>query len=259
MEGAGDLNAAANRRLVDHLLLVGASVVSAGSFAIGVLAGSATGTSRVLLIVAGSVLAVAAIVLGAWEKRRANRAQRSLEQIALDAEENLTVTLNAALAPITENLAKLAATTSRAARATTVGAIQQAIVSAAVSLTQPPGQGRSAYYTLEAGGTALVRVTYAGRATRPRERFEAGTVDGDRVLDVVNRRDYMLIDDVRAHAGVTPSGDGYNTVIAVSVFAEQRVLGMLAVDGPTAGSMTSTHVEQMKVLANLLAIALAGV
>lgn len=249
----------ASRVLVDRLLLVGASVVSAGSFAVGVLAGSATGAGRVLLITGGAVLAVGGILLGAWEKRRANRAQRSLERIALDAEENLTVTLNAALAPITENLAKLAATADPAQRATIVGSVQQAIVSAAVSLTQPPGQGRSAYYALEPGGEALARVTYAGRATRPRERFTSGTADGDRVLDVVLRRDYLLIDDVRTAPGVTPSADGYNTVIAVSVFAEQRVLGMLAADGPTPGSMTATHVEQMKVLANLLAIALAGV
>lgn len=231
------------------LLVTGAVAAAVGAYLVNSsLAGA--GSRRRFLLLLGGGLTAATILFGAAQQYRTNRRLRSAEEVAVDAEEELTLTLNAALAPITDYLASMADAGDDGDRKVISGQLLQAVVDAAVRLTAPGA--RSAFYALAANGAALSRVAYSGRATQPRPEFAAGTPDGDFVLDLVQRGDLVFIDDVDAHPLVTPSAPGYRTVIAVAVTAGARKLGMLTVDAPDPGDLTATHVELIRVLANLL-------
>lgn len=245
------------RNSVSALLTTVAALAAGGAFLVGVLAGSASGGTRQALLGLGVLLTAAGIVLAAIERGRSERARRTAEQVAVQAEEDLTLTLNGALAPITSYLGELA-TASREdpVRQALVGQVRQAVVDAAVKLTAEGA--RSALYELDPGGTSLGRTVYAGRSTLPRERFVAGTADGDFVLELVNDGDLVFVDDIAVSPLVSPSTEGYSTVIAVAVTAGLQPFGMLTVDAPAPGDLTATDVELVRVLANLLATGLAA-
>lgn len=243
------------RRWLTAVLTAVAVAAAAGAFVVGVLAGGATGGPRVFLLIGGSLLTGLGIVLAAVDAWRRDRARRNAEQIATDAEASLSLTLNGALAPITSYLGQLAVTSNRGAVQALVGQVRQAVVDAAVTLTGPGG--RSAFYAVDSRAPALVRYAYAGRAALPRDRFEAGTLDGDFVLDLVQRGDLVFIDDVVGHQIVDPRTGGYRTLIAVTVTAGRQRYGMLTVDAPNPGDLTRIDVELVRVLSNLLATALS--
>src|SRR3954464_3476905 len=180
--GVGDAMATRGRSYWVSAPLTALAVVCAGgAFVTGVTAGAAHGVARLLLIGLGVLLTGAGIVLAAIERSRSERARRTAEHVALDAEHDLTLALNGALAPITCYLAELADTGQAQERLPLGGQIRQAVVDAAVKLTAPAA--RSAFYPL--GGGDLVRDAYAGRSTLPRERFEADSADGRYVLGLV--------------------------------------------------------------------------
>lgn len=237
------------------LLVVGAVGAAVGAYLVSSSLGPAVGSRRRWLLLLGGGLTAATILLGAAQQYRTSQRLKTAEELAVEAEEELTVTLNAALAPITDYLASVADAPDDAARKLIVGQLLQAVVDAAVRLTAPGA--RSAYYGLAAGGGSLDRVAYAGRPTLPRTRFAFGTSDGDFVLDLVERGDLVFVEDVDADPLVTPSSPGYRTVIAVAVTAGNRKLGMITVDAPAPGDLTSNHVELVRVLANLLGSGLA--
>jgi hypothetical protein len=237
------------------LVLRGIAALSAvGAFVVGVEVGAASGRRRTVLLAVGATLTAAGILLAALEGWRRDRARRTALEVALDAEENLTLTLNGALAPLTSYLGELATTGSRADRHALAGQIRQAVVDAAVTLTGP--RSRSAFYELHSDD-ALDRAVYAGRATEPRERFLAGTPDGDFVLGLVARGELVFVDDVAVHPIVQPSAPGYGTVIAVAVTAGPKRFGLLTVDAPRPGDLSPTDVELVRVLGNLLGCGLA--
>ena len=231
------------------LLIVGTVIAAVGAYLVNSLLSSA-GSRRRWLLVLGGALTAATILLAAAQQYRTNRRLQTAEEVAVEAEEELTVTLNAALAPITDYLASMADATDADDRKVIVGQLLQAVVDAAVRLTAPGA--RSTFYALDSSERVLSRVAYGGRAAQPRPDFTLGTPDGDFVLDLVDRGDLVFIDDVAQHPLVTPSAPGYRTVIAVAVTAGARRIGMLTVDAPEPGDLTSTHVELVRVLANLL-------
>ena len=232
-----------------------AALCAGGAFVIGVLAGAASGGGRVALLLLGATLAAAGIGLAAVDRIRSDRARRTAEQVALDAQEDLTLTLNGALAPLTSYLGELAAAPSRSARQALLGQVRQAVVDAAVKLTTEGA--RSALYLMDAVGGSLTRVAYAGRSELPREQFVAGTADGDFVLALVRDGELLFVTDVAVNPLVTPSTSGYATVIAVAVTAGSERLGMITVDAPRTGDLTYSDVELVRVLANLLGAGLA--
>jgi hypothetical protein len=236
------------------LLIVGAVTAGVGAYLVNSsLAGA--GSRRRLLLLLGGTLTAATILFGAAQQYRTSQRLKTAEEVAVEAEEELTVTLNAALAPITDYLASMADTADEGARQVIVGQVLQSVVDAAARLAAPGA--RSAFYALDAGGRSLSRAAYAGRATLPRPVFAVGTPDGDFVLDLVDRGDLVFIGDVDTDPLVTPSAAGYRTVIAVAVTAGARRLGMLTVDAPQPDDLTTTHVELVRVLANLLGSGLA--
>lgn len=161
-----------------------------------------------------------------------------------------------ALAPITNYLGGMATAPTEEVRATIAGQLRQAVVDAAVRLTA--ANSRSAFYAVDSAGTTLTREVYAGRSTPPRPVFAAGTRDGDAMLDLFARGHLVFIVEVDPDPMVTastPRADG--TMIAVAVTAGSRLIGMLTVDAPASGDLTSTDVELVRVLANLLGSGLA--
>jgi hypothetical protein len=242
------------RHWVSLVLRVGAALSTVGAFVVGVEVGTSTGRRRTLLLVLGATLTGLSLFLAAFEGWRRDRARRTALQVALDAEENLMLTLNGALAPLTSYLGELGSTGNRAERRELAGQIRQAVVDAAVTLT---GTGsRSAFY--EPGpGRILERAVYAGRATPPRNRFRPGTLDGDFALDLVSRGELVFVDDVTGHPLIDPAEADFGSVIAVAVAAGPRRFGLLVVDAPAGGHLTSTDVELVRVLGNLLGCGLA--
>ena len=231
-----------------------AALSAVGAFVVGVDVGEASGRRRGVLLLLGSALTGAGILLAALEGWRRDRARRTALEVALDAEENLTLTLNGALAPLTSYLGELATTRGRAERRELAGQIRQAVVDAAVTLTGP--RSRSAFYELYSDDV-LERAVYAGRATEPRERFLAGTPDGDFVLGLVARGELVFVDDVTDHPVIRPSAPGYGTVIAVAVTAGSERYGLLTVDSPLPGDLSPTDIDLIRVLGNLLGCGLA--
>lgn len=233
--------------------LTGLAVVAgAGAYLSASVAGVSTGAGRRWLLLLGALLTVATLLL----QRRTDRRRRSAEQVAVEAEEALTLALNGALAPLTAYLGELAVAEGYGERAALAGQLRQGVVDAAVKLV---GEGaRSAFYQLDEGARSLSRVVWSGRATMPRGGFTAGTSDGDFVLDLVLRRDLVFIDDVQTHPLVEPSVDsGYQTVIAVAVPAGHVPLGLLTVDAVGHGDLVPSDLELIRVLANLLGAGLA--
>jgi hypothetical protein len=229
-------------------------VCAMATFVVSAQAGDATGPARGWLLALGALLAGLAVVANLLQQRRNRQERRTLEQVAIEAEAGLALTINGVFAPITSYLGELAATTSDAEVAHVVGQVSQAVVDAAVTLTSP--EARSAFYRLDGDGLGLTRESWGGRSMQPRPRFRAGTPDGDAVLDVVRQGDFVFVDDVLASPMVTPTaGSNYRSVIAVAVTAGPLSMGLLTVDSPQVGDLTENDVELMRVLANLLGAA----
>jgi hypothetical protein len=245
-------------QLKSTLLTAGAVAAAVAAYVTSAASGDAQGRMQTALLVVGAVLAGLTVLLGALEKRRAQRRLATAEQVAVEAEAGLMLTLNGALAPITNYLGDMADQRTADGRATVAGQLSQAVVDAAVRLTADGA--RSAFYQLDEDWQGLTREVWGGRSSQPRGAFIAGTPDGDAVLDVVRAGDYVVIDDVEASPMVTPSaGAGYRTVVAVAVTAGSLPLGLLTVDAPRVGDLGPTDVELLRVLANLLGAGLAQV
>src|SRR3954447_18296162 len=211
-----------------------AVLAAMATFVVSAQAGLSTGSARALLLTVGAALAGLAVLANLLQQYRFRQQRQTLEQVAIDAEAAFTLTINGVFAPITSYLGELTSTTTEADRAHVAGQVSQAVVDAAVTLTAP--EARSAFYRLDGDGLGLTRESWGGRSTQPRQRFQAGTPDGDAVLEVVRRGEIVLVDDVTASPMVTPSpGSGYRTVIAVAVTAGLLPLGLLTVDAPGVG------------------------
>lgn len=245
-------------RGVGVVLTVLAVASAVGAYVLSAQAGRASASDRTSLLVLGAALTGVTIMLGGLQQHRTQRSRRTAEQVAIDAEAELILTLNGALAPITNYLGEMADASTEAERATVAGQLSQAVVDAAVRLTAEGS--RSAFYRLDDDWSGLTREVWGGRSMQPRPVFVAGTPDGEAVLGVVRAGDFVFVDDVVASPMVTPtSGAGYASVIAVAVTAGSRPLGLLTVDVPHAGDLGEPDVELVRVLANLLGAGLAQV
>jgi 4-amino-4-deoxy-L-arabinose transferase-like glycosyltransferase len=246
------------QRVLGIALSAGAVVAAVATFLLSAQAGQASGRARTWLLALGAASTAATILLGAVQHRLTDRRRRTAEQVAVEAEEELALTLNGALAPITNYLGEMADAVDSSDRDHVAGQLSQAVVEAVVKLS--PEGSRSAFYRLDDDWRGLTREVWGGRPSQPRPYFTAGTPDGDAVLGLVRSGDFVIVDDVAASPMVTPSpGAGYATVAAVAVTAGSWPLGMLTLDAPVAGELDQSDVELMRVLANLLGAGLAQV
>lgn len=235
-----------------------AALMAAGAAPVlGIQAGASSGTARLVLLACTGLAAALGVGIATLQRLEAQGRRQEAEEAADEAREDFALALGGSLGPTADYLGQLAVAETETDRQALLGQLLQAALVAAVTVG-PPGS-RSCLYLLDPAGTALLRRAWAGRSGAPRPRFASDTVDGELALDLVRRGEVLLVADVGAHPHMNPTRVGaYDCVLAVTVRAGGRHHGLLTLDAPGAGSLTSTELELVSVLANLLGAGLAS-
>jgi hypothetical protein len=209
----------------------------------------------------GAVAAsVTAAGVPAYEQIRKERLRASAQQAAVDAAVAMRVTMNDALDPIVRQLGRVVTAPGRREKE----ALQEAATAMVVdSAAQLAGSGRvRACLFRFAPGTprALVPAQYGGRVDDPLEPITEGTVEGDLVFGMIRHNQHLFCEDVPA--GLPPgwsvtAPQTYQSFAAVPVAAGQNAFGMLMVDALEKGGIRRADVSLIRLLAGLLADALA--
>jgi GAF domain len=209
----------------------------------------------------GAVAAsVTAAGVPAYEQIRKERLRAQAQQAAVDAAVAMRVTMNDALDPIVRQLGRVATAPGRHERE----ALQEAATAMVVdSAAQLAGSGRvRACLFRFAPGTprVLIPAQYSGRVDDPLEPITEGTVEGDLVFGMIRHNQHLFCADLDASP---PAGwrvtapQTYQSFAAVPVAAGQNAFGMLMVDALEKGGIRQTDVPLVRLLAGMLATALA--
>jgi hypothetical protein len=120
---------------------------------------------------------------------------------------------------------------------------------------------RACWFRIEDGRPrGLVPAQYAGRADAPETVFEEGTSEGDSIFDMIihNRQLHSSYVDGHPPDGWHGSAEhGYRSFVAVPAVAGKTPYGMLTVDAMNVGGISRSDVPFVRLLAGLLADALA--
>lgn len=223
----------------------------------GILAGTTNGDARVGWIVVNLLAVAGAVVVQAIDQRRRERERQAAEIVAVD----MRVAMNDALDPIVRQLGRIAVAGSRRERdELREQTIPMVLYSA--SLLIGPERVRACWFRLHdgRGPRRLVPELSEGRADALRTEFLEGTPSGDSVLDLLTRNTHRFCHDVRA---APPPGwepghpHEYRTFISVPVVAGNTAFGLVTVDSLLPGDLTDGDVPLLRLLAGLLADALA--
>jgi GAF domain-containing protein len=209
----------------------------------------------------GAVAAsVTAAGVPAYEQIRKERLRAQAQRAAVDAAVAMQVTMNDALDPIVRQLGRVATAGGRRERE----ALQEGMVAMVVdSAAHLAGSGRVRASLFRFGpGTPRVLVPrqYSGRVDDPLEPITDGTVVGDLVFGMIRHNQHLFCPDLDAEP---PAGwrltapQTYKSFAAVPVAAGQNAFGMLMVDALEPGGIRRTDVPLIRLLAGLLADALA--
>lgn len=209
----------------------------------------------------GAVAAsVTAAGVPAYEQIRKERLRARAQQAAVDAAVAMQVTMNDALDPIVRQLGRVATAGGRHQRE----ALQEGMVAMVVdSAAQLVGAGRvRACLFRFAPGTPrmLVPAQYSGRVDDPLEPIAEGTAEGDLVFGMIRHNQHLFCPDLDTSP---PAGwritapQTYKSFAAVPVAAGQNAFGMLMVDALGKNGIRRTDVPLIRLLAGLLADALA--
>ena len=209
----------------------------------------------------GAVLAsVTAAGVPAYEQVRKEQIRARAQEVAVDAAVTMRVTMNDALDPIVRQLGRVATAPARREKE----ALQEAATAMVVdSAAQLAGSGRvRACLFRFAPGTPRVMVPaqYSGRVDDPLEPITEGTVEGDLVFGMIRHNQHLFSEDTAASL---PPGwsvaapQTYQSFAAVPVAAGQNAFGMLMVDALEEGGIRRADVSLIRLLAGLLADALA--
>jgi hypothetical protein len=220
-----------------------------------ILAGTSHGSARVWWIVANLVAVASAVVAQAIEQRRRERERQAAEAVAVD----MRVAMNDALDPIVRQLGKIAVSGRRERDELREQTVPMVLYSAALLIG--PDRVRACWFRLDEGSPRALRpVLHEGRAGGPRTTFVEGTAAGDSVLELLRTNSHRFCEDVRAAPppGWNPTHPhDYQTFLAVPVVAGTRAFGLLTVDSLVTGDLTEGDVPLLRLLAGLLADALA--
>jgi GAF domain-containing protein len=225
----------------------------------GMQAGAAVADRRWWTL--GAVLAsVTAAGVPAYEQIRKEQMRARAQQAAVNAAVEMRVTLNDALDPIVRQLGRVVTAGSRHERE----ALQEAAIPMAVdSAAHLAGSGRvrACLFQFSQGTPrVLVPTQYSGRVDDPLEPITEGTPQGDLVFDMIRQNHHLFCPDLDADP---PPGwrvaapQTYKSFAAVPVAAGQNAFGMLMVDALEKNGISRTDVPLVRLLAGLLADALA--
>jgi GAF domain-containing protein len=182
------------------------------------------------------------------------------EQVAISAAVEMRVTMNDALDPIVRQLGRIATTDNRHDRAALQSATIPMILDSAAHLIDAERVRANWFRLAEGKSRRLVPEQYAGRADEPVTPFSEGTVEGDAAFAMIRHNQHLLYTDIEQDAPPgwqRPIHRDYRSFLAVPVAAGQTAYGMLTVDSVDVAGVTETEVPLVRLLAGLLAGALA--
>jgi GAF domain-containing protein len=209
----------------------------------------------------GAVAAsVTAAGVPAYEQIRKERLRAQAQRAAVDAAVAMQVTMNDALDPIVRQLGRVATAGGRREREALQEGMVAMVVDSAAHLAGS-GRVRASLFRFGPGAPrALVPAQYSGRVDDPLEPITDGTVEGDLVFGIIRHNQHLFCPDLDAEP---PAGwrltapQTYKSFAAVPVAAGQNAFGMLMVDALEPGGIRRTDVPLIRLLAGLLADALA--
>jgi GAF domain-containing protein len=224
----------------------------------GMEAGAASSamTWWTLAAVAASVTAAG---VPAYEQIRKERLRAQAHRAAIDAAIAMRVTMNDALDPIVRQLGRIA-TASRHDREALQEAIIPMILDSAAHLIDAERVRANWFRFVGGKPPVLVPEQYAGRADEPTTTFREGTVEGDAAFAMIRHNQHLTCVDVDTEPPPGWRGSahhGYRAFIAVPVVAGNTAFGMLTVDTVEPAGVTEAEVPLVRLLAGLLAGALA--
>jgi GAF domain-containing protein len=209
----------------------------------------------------GAVAAsVTAAGVPAYEQIRKERLRARAQRAAVDAAVAMQVTMNDALDPIVRQIGRVATAAGRHQREALQEATVAMVADSAARLTGT-GRVRSCLFRFAPGTPRiLVPAQYSGRVDDPLEPITEGTPAGDLVFGMIRQNQHLFCPDLGADPPpgwrVTPP-QTYQSFAAVPVAAGQNAFGMLMVDALEKDGIRRTDVPLIRLLAGLLADALA--
>jgi GAF domain-containing protein len=226
---------------------------------LGMQAGAAV-TDRQWWTLGAVAASVTAAGVPAYEQIRKERLRAQAQQAAVDAAVAMQVTMNDALDPIVRQLGRVATAGGRREREALQGGMVAMVVDSAAHLAGS-GRVRASLFRFEPGTPrVLVPAQYSGRVDDPLDPIAEGTAEGDLVFGMIRHNQHLFCPDLDAEppAGWRPAApQTYRSFAAVPVAAGQNAFGMLMVDALEPGAIHRTDVPLIRLLAGLLADALA--
>ena len=208
----------------------------------------------------GAVAAsVTAAGVPAYEQIRKERMRAKAQRAAVDAAVAMRVTMNDALDPIVRQLGRVT-TAAKHERQALAEAVIPMVLDSAAHLAGS-GRVRACLFRFAPGTpTMLVPAQYSGRVDDPLEPVTEGTTAGDLVFGMIRHNQHLFYPDLDASpapAWGARAPQTYKSVAAVPVAAGPNAFGMLMVDTLDKDGVRRTDVPLIRLLAGLLAVALA--
>jgi GAF domain-containing protein len=226
---------------------------------LGMQAGAA-GVDRQWWTLGAVAASVTAAGVPAYEQIRKERLRARAQRAAVDAAIAMRVTLNDALDPIVRQLGRVVTAAGRHEREALQEAAIPMVVDSAAHLVGS-GRVRACLFRFAPGSPrVLVPAQYSGRVDDPLEPITEGTVEGDLVFGMIRHNHHLFCTDLDADP---PPGwritapQTYRSFAAVPVAAGQNAFGMLMVDALEKDGIRRSDVPLIRLLAGLLADALA--
>ncbi len=221
----------------------------------GILSGSTHGTARTWWIVVACGSACVAFGVPALDRIKQSREGAA----AVDVGVALMTAMNDSLDPIVRQLGRLA-TATPAERDAIREQIGPMVLNSAAELVGHD-RVRACWFELFRGPPRALRPElHVGRSDAPSTHFVEGTPEGDAAFAMIEQNTGLFCPDVARQPppGWRP-GESHNyvTFVSVPVVAGTTAYGMLTVDSLSVGDLREHHVAMVRLLAGLLADALA--
>lgn len=212
----------------------------------------AVGPFWALMLFGGIALILGAIAVQAVQVFRDSR---RIKSVAAERED-MRRQVRDALKPIPELIAQLPAL-GYGDRAHRLQGIAQACATALYMLVSPHAEGvRANLFALEEGPDRMEWLAHVGRGETPRP-FIAGTPRGDSALVFITELKPAFYPDltVKQPDGYEGSMSDYETFVAVPIWSDQAVYGMVTIDAPTKNALTVGDQYLVEVVAEIMATA----
>ncbi len=238
----------------------GLTVGSVALVAVSSAEAGGSGPMQAFWITLGVLMSVVGAAVPGYEQIRRDRQRKRAELAVMEAAVQMRVTINDALDPIVRQLGRIATASNRQERGNLREQTIPMVLDSAAHLIRAERVRACWFRIVDGEPRRLEHAGYAGRADEPETVFEEGTPAGDSVFEMIrtNEDAHALDVHVDPPPGWFGSEDhGYLSFCAVPVVAGQVPYGMLTVDAMNAGGITEADVPFVRLLAGLLADALA--